>query len=369
MVNVQLAERRISAPAGRAASDRERPLARRLALPYNHDPGLVDLIEDLAPHVNDLYFAASPTVVGSGRHRLELVRPRDFVSEIGVLVERIGPLGIKANVLVNPACLDDGYHDATPILGHLAALQEVGVSTVTVTDLNLATLIRRHLPELEISASTTALVNSAVKAALWRELCDVDDICPDRDVNKRPATLMAIKRAAPRARIRLLVNDHCLPDCALRMQCMNSIAHNSPTWAQSYLKWCLGIKHEQPWVIYSNSMLVPANLAFYEKRGLVDIVKIQGRQASSDYIAALARHYLTDSRVYDPFDAAEGHELEEPEGVFETVSRCARNCHECNLEQARERGFRNWCHYKFATTNESDDDVGALRALSAAHGF
>jgi collagenase-like PrtC family protease len=368
LVGIQLAERRAASPEAGPAGKPGRPTARRLALPYNHDPGLVDLIEEHAPHVNDLYFAASPTVVASGRHRLDVVRPREFVSEIAGLVERIRPLGIKANVLVNPACLDDGYHDPTPILSHLSSLQEAGVSTVTVTDLNLAILIRRQLPELEISASTTALVNSAVKATLWRELCDVDDICPDRDVNKRPAALRAIRRAAPRARIRLLVNDHCLPDCALRMQCMNSIAHNSPTWAQSYLRWCLGIKHEQPWVIYSNSMLVPANLAYYEKRGLVDIVKIQGRQASSDYIAALARHYLTDSRVYDPFDLEEGHGLEEPEGVFETVSRCARNCHECNLEHAREQGFRNWCHYKYATATESEN-VGTLRALSAANGF
>ena len=342
---------------------------RRLALPYNHDPGFVDAIEHVAGSIEDLYFAANPKVVGSGRHRLDEAKTATFVDEVRELVTRLRPLAIKANVLVNPGCLGDGYTDPQPILRHLAELQEVGVAMVTLTDLNLATLVRRHLPELEISASTTALINSAVKAMLWHDLCGVDDICPDRDVNKRPAALRAIRRAAPAARIRLLVNDHCLPDCALRMQCMNSIAHNSPTWAQNYLRWCLGIKHQQPWVIYSNSMLVPANLRFYESAGLVDVVKIQGRQAPTDYIVALADHYLTDSSAYDPFDAREdGYALEEPDGVFETVSRCARNCNDCNIDQARNRGYRNWCHYRFSTAT-AERDVRDSRALSASHGF
>jgi collagenase-like PrtC family protease len=341
---------------------------RRLAVPYNHDPALVEALAPLAEHVHDVYFAASPAVVGSGRHRLDAARPRTYLDGIRGLMRELEPLGIEGNVLVNPTCLGDAYHDPTPILRHLAELHEAGVSTVTLTDLNLATLVRRHLPELEISASTSALVNSAVKAMLWRDLCGVDDICPDRDVNKRPAVLRAIRRAAPDARIRLLVNDHCLPDCALRMQCMNSIAHNSPTWARSYLKWCLGVKHREPWVIYSNSMLVPANLAFYESRGLVDIVKIQGRQAPTDYIVALAEHYLTDSPVYDPFDESETFGLEEPHGVFATVSRCARNCNDCNIDRARDLGYRNWCHMRFTAATDNRDVRESL-ALSAAHGF
>jgi collagenase-like PrtC family protease len=340
---------------------------RRLAVPYNHDAEFVDAIAHRAERINDVYFAANPRVVASGRHRIDAVAPRAFVREIDELMARLRSLGIKGNVLVNPTCLGDGYTDASPILSHLSDLQEVGVTMVTVTDLNLAHLVRRHLPELEISASTSALINSSVKAKLWHDVCAVDDICPDRDVNKRPAILRAIRRAAPSARIRLLVNDHCLPDCALRMQCMNSIAHNSPTWAQSYLKWCLGVKKEQPWVTYSNSMLVPANLSFYEEKGLVDIVKIQGRQAPTDYIAALVEHYLTSSRRYDPFDDREGYALEEPEGVFDTVSRCARNCHECNLDGARDRGFANWCHFKFKT--ETEDSETPLRALSLTEGF
>jgi collagenase-like PrtC family protease len=341
---------------------------RRLALPYNHDPALLSAIERLAPAVGDVYFAANPQIVGSGRHRVAGARPSRFVDDVRELTAKLRPLGIKANVLVNPNCLGDAYTNQRPVLSHLAELQAAGVAMVTVTDLNLAVLIRRHLPELEISASTTALINSAVKAMLWRDLCDVDDICPDRDVNKRPAVLRAIRRAAPRARIRLLVNDHCLPDCALRMGCMNAIAHSSPTWPQNYLKWCLGVKEEQPWVIYSNSMLVPDNLRFYEERGLVDVVKIQGRQADTKYIVALAEHYLGDSRTYDPLDEADGNALEEPAGVFETVSRCARNCNECNIEGAQSRGYRNWCHERFDIHNGAED-VAGLRALSAAGGF
>jgi collagenase-like PrtC family protease len=257
-------------------------------------------------------------------------------------------LNIRANVLVNASCLGDGYHDRTPLLQHIAALHDVGVHMVTVADLSLASSIRSHIPDMELSASTTALVNSAVKAALWRDACDVDDICPDRDVNKRPSILRAIRSAAPRARIRLLVNDHCLPDCAARMNCMNSIAHESPRWADTYLTWCSGIKAKRPWVAYSNSLIVPANLSFYESSGLVDVVKIQGRQAASSYIAALVRHYLSDSRRYDPFD--DSADLEEPTGVFRTVSRCARNCHECNIADARKRGYENWCHMMFSVS-------------------
>jgi collagenase-like PrtC family protease len=342
---------------------------RRLALPYNHDPRLVDAIDAFSEAVEEFYFAANPKIVASGRHRLPGVNSGVFLRHIRELITRLGPLGIRANVLVNPACLGEGYTDPQPILRHLAELHEIGVGMVTLTDLNLATLVRRHIPELLISASTTALINSAVKAMLWRDLCDVDDICPDRDVNKRPAILRAIRRAVPKARVRLLVNDHCLPDCALRMQCMNSIAHNSPTWPQNFLQWCSSVKHDQPWVIYSNSMIVPANLRFYESRGLIDLVKIQGRQAPTEYIVALAEHYLSDARIYDPFDSSsEDHALEEPAGVFETVTRCARNCNDCNIDKARTKGYQNWCHFQFSLAS-AEQRARGTGAFAAAHGF
>jgi collagenase-like PrtC family protease len=342
--------------------------SRRLALPYNHDPQLIEALGHLAGAIEELYFAANPKIVASGRHRLDAVSSREFIRDVESLVARLAPLQIRANVLVNPACLGGGYTDPLTILQHLAELHEAGVTMVTLTDLNLATLVRRHLPELRISASTTALINSAVKAILWRDLCGVDDICPDRDVNKRPAILRAIRRAAPEARIRLLVNDHCLPDCALRMQCMNSIAHNSPTWPQNFLKWCSTIKRDQPWVIYSNSMLVPANLDYYESRGLIDLVKIQGRQAPTEYIVALAEHYLSESRIYDPLDNGSGaNALEEPLAVFETVSRCARNCNDCNIDGARTRGYENWCHFQYNIA--AADRQNATHAFAAGHGF
>ena len=101
---------------------------------------------DVAGSIEDLYFAANPKVVGSGRHRLDGAKTAAFVDDVRELVTRLRPLAIKANVLVNPGCLGDGYTDPQPILRHLAELQEVGVAMVTLTDLNLATLVRRHLP-------------------------------------------------------------------------------------------------------------------------------------------------------------------------------------------------------------------------------
>lgn len=295
-------------------------LGMKVSVPFNQDPGLVDRIMQFKKHIHDVYLPCRPDIMGSGRWWNG--NPGEYDEVVEGLVKKLGKNGIRANILFNAMCPE--LADTKKTLAYIGEMEAIGIDTATVCSLLLAKRIRQKFPKLRISASTNALVNSVKKAMFWRDVCKVDDICVDRDINLRPRLIADIRRASG-AKIRMLVNEGCLPDCPLRIQCMTFISHSGKDMARDpFIRECFAIRGRQLWQEYSSTSVVPGALKHY--KGIVDCVKIQGRTYSTDTIVRILDHYINDT---DSFYTDPDRTFHKPEEVFLKVVGCDRNCDSC----------------------------------------
>jgi collagenase-like PrtC family protease len=91
----------------------------------------------------------------------------------------------------------------------------------TVANLQLAAQVRDALPDLRLTASVLMDVGSPQQALMLDGICDA--LVPASRVVRDLPALQGL-RAAFRGRIRLIVNEACLPGCPFRTQHFHEMA-------------------------------------------------------------------------------------------------------------------------------------------------
>jgi len=233
-------------------------------------------------------------------------------------------------VLVNPIVLPRPVEEIGPqILAALKRLQDdFGVSSVTVTHLGLARVIRQTLPEFRITASILMGIATPTQALLVRDV--VDAIAPD---NRLLRDLRALRRLrlAFSGELRLIVNEACIPGCPYRTQHFYEMGYGD-FYPQSL---CQQMLDERPWLRLTGAWILPRHLSYYD--GLYDTLKLAGRVTLRDrtrYLAVLNAYVhredilLRDigggpASVLDPIDV--------PDALFEYILRCEKDCHVCSV--------------------------------------
>lgn len=299
-------------------------LGMQISVPFNQDPELIDEILQFKEHIHDVYLPCRPDIMGSGRW-WQGGDPEGYDRLVEGIIEKLHKNDIQVNMLFNSICPELEGKTGKQI-DYIEGMHEKGVDYVTVCSLLLAKRIRQEVPKLKISASTNAFINTVKKALSWREVCKVDDICIDRDINLRPLLIEKIKRTGRGASIRMLVNEGCLPDCAYRVPCMTYISHSDKEMQRDpFIKQCFEVREEDLWQEYSSSSIVPGVLKHY--KGLVDHIKLQGRSYKTEIIMMMLDHYINNTESYhtDPDKT-----FEKPEEVFQMVSKCNRDCDACD---------------------------------------
>lgn len=295
-------------------------LGMRVSVPFNQDPRLVGKILKFKEHLHDVYLPCRPDIMGSGRWWKGDVDEYDELVENVVAKLKDNDIGV--NMLFNAICPELG--STKKVLEYLDEIVPLGIDTVTVCSLLLAKRIRHEFPDLKISASTNAFVNSVRKAMFWKGVCRVDDICVDRDINLRPKLIGEIRRASG-ATIRMLVNEGCLPDCPFRVQCMTFMSHSGKGMSRDpFIHECFAIRGKQLWQEYGSTSVVPGALKHY--KGIVDFVKLQGRSYETKTIIRMLEHYINNT---DSFHTDPEKTFYKPEEVFLKVSNCDRDCDVC----------------------------------------
>lgn len=247
----------------------------RWVIPYVDQPvGFWEHIaEEFGDAVREVYFPLPGGIAGSGRPPQPDEHLQDFL--------RWGGLGRA--VLINPVVLPAPLAELAPrLLDALRRLAgEHGVTSVTVADLALARLIRKHLPEYQITASTLMEVADARSAAELNGICD--HLVPASGIMRDLPTLKTIRRAFA-GRIRLLVNESCLSRCAFRTEHFRQMAsaHRNPA------SLCEALLAREPWQRITGSFVLPQHLHFYD--GFFDDLKLAGRvtlRNEGDYFRVL----------------------------------------------------------------------------------
>jgi hypothetical protein len=253
-------------PDGRRRPEpKERPAG--WVLPYIDQP--VQFWRELAAtwgaHIREVYFPIPLEGIHSGR-------PPQADTHLEAFI-RSAPL--NASVLINPIVLPQPVEQlAAPIIETLRRLCDRGpIRGVTLANPDLARHIRRHLPHLELTASVLMEIHTPHQAAMMDDL--FDHLVPSGRIMRNRMALQRIREAF-KGRIRLMVNEACLPGCPYRTQHFYEMAkaNGSP---QSL---CNDLLDAKPWLRLTGAWVLPQHLDLYA--GLFDHLKLAGRVTLKD---------------------------------------------------------------------------------------
>jgi hypothetical protein len=250
----------------------------RWVLPYiDQPPAFWERVREVVPGDEVTVYVPMPEApLGSGRPPQPVSHRADF----------LGRGGVRTSVLLNPV-VHEGSAEAVfeavrPPLQELVS--EYGVAEAVVASVGLARLIREALPDLRLSASTLLEVSTPAQAVYLEGI--FDSLTPSGRIVRDTRALAALK-AAFGGRIRLMVNEGCLPGCVYRTQHFAEMNSGMPTPASL----CAGLLEREPWLALTGAWILPQHLDLFD--GLYDELKLDGRVTLADPV-----HYLRVLRAY-----------------------------------------------------------------------
>ena len=256
-------------------------LNRKLAIPTNWDP---DLLNKVAP-LNPAYMYGSlPTEPGM---RTVLQLPEIDEDAVTEFVRRAGELGIKFLYVMNATCAGNREMSEEGRWAFLERCQwalDAGFSGVTLANPYLMELARRNFPELELHVSLLTGVDEPRKASFFEQL-GATLIYLDPIVARDFRRLRAIRQAVD-CKLALVVNEGCVLQCPLRAYHTNVISHSRESIEGQYhvdycYYTCAAQKLSDPAELLRMPWIRPEDLNLYLAEG-IDHFKIAGREKMGD---------------------------------------------------------------------------------------
>jgi hypothetical protein len=282
-------------------------------------------------HIRNVYFPLPSGVIGSGRP----IQPKKHLHEL----LRRSPFALS--VLANPVTLPEPLEIVAPrVIEELRLLAgEFGVAEVTVTDIRLAERIRCELPRLALVASSLMGIERPDQLLALSGVCD--GLVPSTRILRDLPALERLRRAFP-GRLRLIVNEGCLPSCPFRVQHFYEMTMP----LQHPKSLCDDFLRRTPWLRLTGSWVLPQHLRFFE--GLYDELKLSGRvtlRDERDYLRVLSAYVHRLSLTPDLIGGGPASVLEPievTESFYAETLRCGRHCQDCRVcrsyyDQALER--------------------------------
>ena len=271
------------------------------------------------PVVRDVYFPLPGDLIGSGRPELSSNHLSVFLRESD----------LPKAVLLNPIVLPRPVEELAPLI--IAALERLikdhGVSGAVVANPALALAVKDAFPDLSLTASTLMDVARPNQVLFLNGLCDA--LVPSSRIMRSPAAIKTLKSCFS-GRIRLLVNECCLPDCLFRTQhFFEMCSFPEPR------SLCDEMLERKPWLRLTGSFVLPQHLHLFD--GCYDELKLAGRvslQKPGDYFrtlnAYLDRTPLSPDRIGGG-PAAPSFSLEIEQDFYAATLDCDRRCQECSI--------------------------------------
>lgn len=265
-----------------------------------------DLLEGLAAKKNtseikEVYGKLALDAVGGGRlaSALAMVSKKAAKEHIRQLHNQ----GLKFNYLLNALCLDNleftrwGQRKLRHLLDWLV---EIGVDSVTVANPYIAIWIKKNYPDIPLTASAMANINSVNRAKFWQDLGIEKITFPGQAINRDFALIRLLKKSL-KCKIQLIANNACLCHCPLHMSHSLMNAHASQSWHKCrgymfdyHIIMCRLKRLKDPINFIRADWIRPEDIGFYEDLG-VDGIKLVDRRLSSDKILNIVEAYLNRS--------------------------------------------------------------------------
>ena len=293
-------------------------------IPYIEQP--LTFWEQIAEHagskIQAVYFPLPGNILGSGR-------PSQAMEHLDQFLRR-SPFPLS--VLINPIILPRPVNELAPqIIEALKKLAgEFDVRSATVSDRLLAQHIRASLPRLSLTASVLMDIAQPNQVLMLQDVCDT--LVPASRIMRDLPALKAL-RAAFSGKIRVIVNEACLPNCPFRVQHFYEMGSN----IGHPHSLCNKLLQESPWLRLTGAWVLPQHLHLYD--GVYDELKLAGRVTLRDpdkYLKVLEA-YIHRTPLF-PNEIGGGpasvlDPIEISEEFFAQTLHCGRQCHTCMLCQ------------------------------------
>lgn len=255
------------------------------------------------------------------------------LNEIEDLVNIASQKKIAFEIALNSPC---GIENTTnhiywkKIRDYLKDLEEIGVSGIIASHPFIMSEVKANT-NMQLTASTICEIQSC-RSAIYYENLGADVLVPSMNCNYNIDLLLDMKKALKRAKIRLMVNEHCLGDCPWRRFHHNHYAHSSNAF--DYHLKCKKVYWNNPYLLLTNSVIRPEDLHHYEQ--ITNDFKIVGRQVPIEALANVVCAYEAeqyDGNYIELFDItmAKKYFIDNQylDQLFYNKSKCTCKCHNC----------------------------------------
>lgn len=273
----------------------------KLSVGTNWDPNLITALARY-DEVEDVYAKLAVDLIGGGRPAY--IIPKVDRAQAAAHIQACRDNGIGFSYLLNASCLngrefDSAWRREFEIL--LDDLVDMGVTRVTIAIPYLIEIVKARHPNLNVTVSSFAQVNSVEHAQRFARL-GADEIVLDFLAIQRDFKLLDSMARNVDARFIALANHTCLYQCPSRSYHANLSSHSSqcgacehcgsgdgPTLDYCVLE-CLNTKLNDPTEILRSQWIRPEDLWHYEEIG-IEKFKLVDRARSTDWILRVVDAY------------------------------------------------------------------------------
>ncbi len=253
--------------------------------------------------VKELYGKLASDFVGGGRPASISAHPSK--KEVRSHIKQAHQNGMRFNYLLNTLCLGNkeltvpGQRKIHKLLDWIVSMD---VDSVTVAIPYLLQLIKKQYPQLKVSVSGFANVNTIERAKHWEDL-GADLITLDEFTLNRDFRLLRQIRKSLSCELQLIANTGCLYNCPFCLYHAVAISHSSQSGDISggflldhCVVNCKYLRMLEPVNFIRADWIRPEDIHFYEEVG-IDSLKLIDRTRPTEAIALVVEAY--DKRGYN----------------------------------------------------------------------
>jgi len=315
--------------------DKKRSSTVKFSIGYNHDIGLLKILDAYKDNIEAFYFPIPSYYLGSGRH---VFQRKGYAHEIPGIIRKCSSLNIRSQLLLNATCETEkrlGKAFFSKIIAYIEGLKSLGLKSLVITNPIYISEIKRNIRGIAIESSVNCYVKTVEHALYLRDL-GVDVLTIDRDIN-RDIPLIKKIRDKTGLKLKMVLNEGCLRNCPFRTTHYNYLSHGYRS-RDIDNGFCIEILKRNPAKVFSIPFIVPEALHYY--KDIVDYYKLSTRVFSTPQIKSCLEAYirqdfngdllkLLDCLGLSYFDFID-YKVLKRKNFFETMLKCDKDCVNCN---------------------------------------
>jgi len=200
-------------------------------------------------NIQEVYFPISSDIVHTERPVQQLLNLKAFLKEVK----------LPCSLLINPITLPFPAKEIAPkIIEEIKRLiDKYRIIGATISNLLIAECIHKEFPGLDLTASVLMDISHTNQIVMIKDI--FKSVVPSSRIMRNAKALLSIKQSF-QGKVRLIVNESCIPACPFRIQHFYEMP-GSKKYPESL---CRDLLKEFPWLTLSGSWVLPQHLHYYD---------------------------------------------------------------------------------------------------------